>query len=254
MAYTISELAELAGISTRTLRYYDQIELLQPARVNTNGYRIYGQPEIDLLQQILFYRELDLPLAEIKSILQAADFDLQGALASHLVQLQRQKKRLEGLIETVEKSLAAQEGELEMTETEKFTAFKDDMLAKNEEQYGEEIREKYGAEVIENANRKLQDVTPETWADHEELTAALNEKLAAATHAGDPASELGQIAAGLHKEWLIMAWPEGLYDTDKHYNLSEMYVEDPRFKAYYEKIAPGAAEFLRSALKVYLGK
>ena len=105
MEYTVSQLARLSGVSARTLRYYDQIDLLKPNRINSSGYRIYGQAEIDLLQQILFYRELELPLDDIKKILLADDFDMKVALRSHLVHLTNQRKRLDNLILTVEKSL-----------------------------------------------------------------------------------------------------------------------------------------------------
>ncbi len=75
MKYTINKLAKLAGVSTRTLRYYDEIGLLRPARMSSNGYRVYGQKEVDRLQQILFYRELGVPLEEIKKILSSKEFD-----------------------------------------------------------------------------------------------------------------------------------------------------------------------------------
>lgn len=84
MEYTIQKLAQLAGISTRTLRYYDQIGLLCPARTNASGYRIYGTKEVDVLQQILFYKEMGLELAQIKEAIHDADFDSLAALHSHL--------------------------------------------------------------------------------------------------------------------------------------------------------------------------
>lgn len=87
MEYTVNKLAKLAGISTRTLRYYDEIGLLSPVRMSSNGYRIYGKIEVDRLQQILFYRELGVPLDEIKKIISTKDFDGVTALQSHLTAL-----------------------------------------------------------------------------------------------------------------------------------------------------------------------
>lgn len=79
----MQKLAELAGISTRTLRYYDEFGILKPARINSSGYRIYGRTEVDLLQQILFYRELGLSLERIKAIMTEPSFDGAKALRKH---------------------------------------------------------------------------------------------------------------------------------------------------------------------------
>lgn len=252
MDYTVSKLAKLSGVSARTLRYYDQIDLLKPSYVNSSGYRIYGQEEVDLLQQILFYRELEMPLEEIKTILQSESFNIQEALESHLVHLTNQRKRLERLIRTVEKSIQAGEGGPKMSENEKFEAFKQEVIEENEKQYGNEIREKHGDEIISEANEKFKSMSRDDWNSHEELTNELNTKLADATKLGDPTSELAQEVAAMHKIWLSFSWPEGLYDTNNHLQLSLTYIEDARFKAYYDNIEPGSAEFLHEALKYYL--
>ena len=253
MEYTVSKLAMLSGVSARTLRYYDQIDLLKPSRINSSGYRIYGQPKVDLLQQILFYRELEMSLEEIKSILQSDNFDIHEALESHLIHLSNQRNRLNRLIETVEKTIQAKEGGTEMSEQEKFEAFKKERIAENEEKFGKEIREKYGNAVVEQSNKKLRDTTASQMEKFKALNDELDKKLAEATRLGDPRSGLAQEVCKLHHEWLVAAWPEGHYDEVKHYNLSVMYVEDERFKAYYDKIEPGAAEFLNKALKIYTG-
>ena len=83
MEYTVQKLGLMAGISTRTLRYYDEIGILKPARINSSGYRIYGQAEVDKLQQILFYRELGVSLENIKDIVNDPSFDCLKALGEH---------------------------------------------------------------------------------------------------------------------------------------------------------------------------
>lgn len=98
MEYTVQKLGQIAGISTRTLRYYDEIGLLKPARINSSGYRIYGQAEVDRLQQILFYRELSLSLENIKEILNAPSFDGAAALREHREKLLDKKQQLDQLI------------------------------------------------------------------------------------------------------------------------------------------------------------
>lgn len=94
MEYTIQKLSKLAGISTRTLRYYDEIGLLKPARVNFPGYRVYGQPEIDLLQQILFFRELGVALDDIRQIILEPSFDGKNELKDHRIKLLEKRKQL----------------------------------------------------------------------------------------------------------------------------------------------------------------
>jgi DNA-binding transcriptional MerR regulator len=112
MEYTIQKLAKLAGVSTRTLRYYDELGLLSPARISSNGYRIYGQKEINCLQQILFYREIGVSLEEIRNILESKDFDRLSALQSHLTALVARQKQLGLLISNVEKTIKDMKGEL----------------------------------------------------------------------------------------------------------------------------------------------
>lgn len=252
MEYTISKLASLSGVSNRTLRYYDEIGLLHPSRINSSGYRIYGQEEVDLLQQILFYRELDMNLEEIKQIIHGENFNIERALEHHHIQLIREKKRLEKLIQTVEATIQSHKGESKMTDKEKFEAFKKDQLRQNEDQYGDEIRQKYGKEVVELSNQKFSGMSQADYQSIERLTEDLNHKLAVATKENNPESEFGQEVAALHQQWIKHSWPENYYTEESHYNLSLMYIEDPRFKAYYEKIAPGAAEYLNRALKIYL--
>jgi DNA-binding transcriptional MerR regulator len=80
---TVKQLSKLAGITPRTLHHYDEIGLLKPTRVGDNGYRYYGDESVLRLQQILFYRELGIPLEDIRKIMARRDFDVMGALRSH---------------------------------------------------------------------------------------------------------------------------------------------------------------------------
>lgn len=91
MEYTVKKLAALADVSTRTLRYYDEIGILKPARINSSGYRIYGQNEVDRLQQILFYRELEVSLEDIKEIISQPDYSSCKALKDHRIKLLAKK-------------------------------------------------------------------------------------------------------------------------------------------------------------------
>lgn len=249
MEYTIKKLADLAGVSARTLRYYDEIGLLCPTRINSSGYRIYGSSEVNRLQQILFYREFDLSLAQIAEIIDNEQFSPSTALRGHRVQLLAQRKRLDSLIKNLDKSLAAMEGKLPMQDKEKFEGFKKELIDQNEEKYGAEVREKYGDAEVESSNAKVMGLTTEQYKEVTRLSAELTETLAAAMQTGDPGGELGQKAASLHRDWLSYFWSE--YSPEAHAALAQMYVDDPRFTAYYDKEQPGTAVFLRDAIKIY---
>ncbi|MCS0669920.1 MerR family transcriptional regulator [Cytobacillus firmus] len=252
MEYTVQKLAQLAGVSSRTLRYYDEIGILKPARTNSSGYRIYGQQEVDRLQQILFYRELGISLDQIKEIITGPAFDAADALKEHREKLLEKRKQLDLLITNVEKTIASAEGRTTMSDKEKFEGFKKKMIEDNEEQYGKEIREKYGDETVEKSNAKLMNMTQEEHEAVTKLAEEVNTALAEAMQTGDPAGELAQKAADLHKQWITFYWSE--YSKEAHAGLAEMYVADERFKAYYDKIRPGAAEFLRDAINIYTGQ
>jgi DNA-binding transcriptional MerR regulator len=249
MEYSMNKLTKMSGISTRTLRYYDEIDLLKPARVASSGYRIYGQEQVDTLQQILFYRELDFSLDEIKKLLSASDFDRGQAFATHLSALHKKREQLDTLILNATKSLTSLKGEITMTDKEKFEGFKQTLIDENERKYGAEVRSKYGDSLVDESNEKLKGMTKEQYDESARLSQAYEEALKSAFESGDPAGEPAQTACDLHRQWLCVMYPK--YSKEYHVGLAEMYVADERFKAYYDKIVPGCAEFLRDAIKIY---
>ncbi|GGA39060.1 MerR family transcriptional regulator [Psychrobacillus lasiicapitis] len=249
MEYTIQKLGQLAGISTRTLRYYDEIGLLKPARINSSGYRIYGSAEVDRLQQILFYRELGVNLDSIKEIMTSVDFDGATALKEHREKLLEKRAQLDLLIENVDKSIQLTERKIIMTDQEKFEGFKQKLVDDNEQKYGKEIREKYGADAVNKSNTKVKGMTQVQYEEVTKLEEQLALNLKAAMVTGDPAGELAQKTADLHRQWLSFYWDQ--YTKDAHAGVAQMYVDDERFTAYYDKIQPGAAVFLRDAVHIY---
>jgi len=249
--YTVQKLGKIAGVSTRTLRYYDEIGILKPARINSSGYRIYGQSEVDKLQQILFYRELGVSLESIKDIVTAPSFDGTNALREHRVKLLAKRQQLDLLIANIDKTIAVSEGRITMTDKDKFEGFKQKMIDDNENKYGEEIRAKYGDEQVDMSNKKLKNMTKEQYDELERLGASVIDTLKAAFATGDPAGELAQKTADLHRQWLSYSW--GSYTKEAHAGLAQMYVDDERFTAYYDKEQTGAAAFLRDAVHIYTG-
>ena len=109
MEYTVQALAELSGVTPRTLRWYDRIGLLKPGRVGENGYRYYGPAQVDRLQDILYYRALGVPLDQIRASLDDPSFDRLAALRGHLAALEGERERLEGLIRSVKTTIRKQE-------------------------------------------------------------------------------------------------------------------------------------------------
>lgn len=251
MEYTVQNLAKMAGISTRTLRYYDEIGILKPARINSSGYRIYGQNEVDILQQILFYRELGVSLDDINKIISAPAFNAVHALKEHREKLLEKRQQLELLITNVDKTIASKEGRITMSNKEKFEGLKKKMIDENEKKYGKEIREKYGDDTVDASNAKMMNMTEEQYQAVTKLGEEVNKTLAEAMKTGDPAGELAQKAADLHKQWICFFWKK--YSKEAHAGLAQMYVDDERFTAFYDKIQPGAAEFLRDAIHIYTG-
>lgn len=252
MEYTIKALADLAGVTPRTLRWYDREGLLRPLRTTEAGYRIYGPQEVNRLQDILFYREMGLELAAIRRILDDPAFDRQAALQSHLKELEIRRARLDGLILTVRRTIDETRGGTQMTDKEKFEAFKRRAVEANEEKYGPEIRAKYGDGTVDRANANVLALTEEygRWkALEEEIRVAL----ARAVRAGeDPAGEEGLRIAALHRRWLSYSWEA--YTPKAHTGLGQLYTADERFTACYDREAPGCAAFLRDAIAAYTGE
>lgn len=177
------------------------------------------------------------------------DFDAAAALREHRKKLLEKREQLDLLIANVDKTIALKEGRTKMTDKEKFEGFKKRILDENEEKYGKEIREKYGDDVVDASNKMIKNLTKEQYDQWQKLTVSVNETLEAAFANGDPAGELAQKAADLHRQWLSYTWNH--YTKEAHAGLAQMYVDDERFRAYYDKEQPGRAAFLRDAIFIY---
>ena len=253
MEYSIQKLAAISGVTTRTLRYYDQIGLLKPLRVSSAGYRIYGPVQVDLLQQILFYRELGFPLEEIRQIVSHPGYDRRKAMETHRQALLARRQQLDILIDNLTKTIEREEGKRDMSDKEKFDGFKKQMVEENEAKYGAEIRRKYGDKTIDESNAKMMGMSREQYDHMQQMAAEIHDGLEQAVQSGlDPAEEEGQRLAALHKEWLGFTW--NFYSKEAHGGLVEMYVLDERFKAYYDDRVEGCAQWLRDAVKAWLEK
>ena len=247
MEYSIQALSRLSGVTTRTLRWYDEIGLLKTSRVAESGYRYYGPAEVDRLQDILYYRALGVELARIKRCLDDPSFDRLAALRSHLTALEAERARLEGLIRSVRQTIGAEERKEIMDDKQKFEAFKQRVVDWHQETYGAEARGRYGDAEVEEAQTAVLNLTPEQYQEWTRLGGELQTALERAVASGaSPEGEDGRAAAALHRRWLTLTGNQ--YDPAKHRGLAELYVSDPRFTAYYDRAVPGCARFLRDAV------
>jgi len=243
MTYSIKKLADLAGVSTRTLRYYDEFGLLKPSKTNHNGYRQYNHKSLLQLQQILFYRELDVPLKDIHLIMKHPDFTPIDALEDHRISLTNKATRLLKLIETIDITIATLQGETEMKDQEYFEGF-------DETQFEDEVKERWGkttkvAESQKKWGRYTKDQKGAIKAEGGEISVRMVTK-DPNTSPDDPGVQeaVGDYYVFLNKYF---------YTCEVSFlrNLADMWVEDPRFAVNYERIREGGAEFVRQAVHIY---
>jgi len=243
MTYTIKEIAGLAGVTTRTIRYYDEIGLLSPAETGGNGYRYYDQDSLLRLQQILFFRELDVPLKDILHIINLPDFNLLEALENHRTALLGRVKRLDTLIETVDQTIANLKGDSKMMEKEYFEGF-------DESQYEEETKQRWGhTSQYAESQRKWSNYSK----DQKEAIKAEGGEITVRMVSTDPDAKPDdpdvQAAVGEYYAYLNKYF----YTCEVNFlrGLADMWVQDPRFAVNYERIREGGAAFVRQAVDIY---
>lgn len=244
MPYTVNQLAKLAGVSVRTLHHYDAIGLLKPARAEKNGYRRYGETELMRLQQILFFRELDFPLAEIRRVLSRPDFDMRAALKDQRALIELKKKRLDGLIGTIDRTIK----KLNKTTTMDDKDLYGDFSTEEQEAYAKEAKERWGhADAYRQSQERYKKMTKADLARVKDDGERLMKEIVANRHEG-PASAAVQKLIARHYD-ALRTWYEP--NPAMYRGLGDMYVADPRFTAYYEKHAPGLATFMRDAMHAF---
>lgn len=243
MAYTIKEFADLAGVTTRTLRYYDEIGLLDPADMGDNGYRYYDQESLLRLQQILFFRELDVPLKDIQLIMNRPDFSLLDALEKHRSALLNRAKRLDKLLETLEGTIATIKGESNMSEKDYFEGF-------DETRYEDEVRERWGnTPQYAESQRKWASYSKEQKDAIKEEGGRLTRQMVGENPDASPDDPDVQSAIGAYHAYLNKYF----YTCEVNFlrGLADMWVEDPRFAINYERIRKGGAQFVRDAVYIF---
>lgn len=248
MKYTIKSLADLAGVSTRTLRFYDEIGLLRPAHMGENGYRYYGENELLTLQQILFFRELGLPLNEISKIMSADDFDRVSALEQHRDHLQKSLVRTRELLNTIDLTIEKLKGKSEMQPDQFFAGFD----REQQEEYEKYLINQYGslAEAkIDEGKRRTKDWKPDDYEAVKSEYHRIHEALVQAIQSGKKTDNpTVQSLVGEHYAVVCKFWTPS---AEAYAGLGQLYIDHQDFRKLYDQYHPHLAEYLASAMSTF---
>ncbi len=242
--FTVKQLSRIAGVSPRTLHYYDEIGLLKPAHIATNGYRYYDDNCVLRLQQILLCRELDLSLEQIKKMINKPGYDNIFALSAHKKALLKRIQRLEKLVNTVEDTILFIQGEKTMSKRQLFAA----LSPEEENKMEKEAMQMYDPQVVKDSNRKWKNYSK---AEQERILAEGNqiyELIAGNMDKGAESAEVQNAVARWHHH-IEYFWNP---NDDQLLGLADLYNDDPRFKQNFDKFDPRLTEFMREAVAIYV--
>lgn len=246
MKWKVKEVAELVGVSVRALHHYDEIGLLTPTETTESGYRLYSEENLETLQQILFFKELGFPLKEIKTMLNNPSYDRKEALVLQRKMLVEKRGRIDQMIETIDKTIKHMEGEIHMTNEERFKG-----IQFTSNPYEEEARKRWGNESVDEANKKLQSLTKDEQHELSEKWDTIFKKLAS-LRKQSPESEEAQAAI---KEWYdLLNNNFGQYTLEAFRGLGQMYIQDERFTKNIDQYGEGLAAFMSEAMTVFANK
>jgi len=240
MNFSISEMANITGVSVRTLHYYHEIDLLFPSHISETGYRYYDESALESLQQILFYRELDFPLKEIAEIMNSPAYKKKEALKRQKELLELKRQRLNNLISLLDANL---KGEKKMS----FKEFDMVPIEEAKQKYADEVREKWGStDAYSQSMKKTKHYSKEDW----ELVTKKSQDII-----NKFSGRIGEEPSSKEVQSLVKEWQD--FITESYYDctdeilkgLGEMYVADERFKKNIDKYKEGTAEFIRDAIR-----
>ncbi len=242
--YTVSKLSKLTGVSVRTLHYYDSIGLLSPALVGENGYRYYDEKSLISLQQILFYRELGLPLKEIITVLNDPSFEIIDALKNHKLELERRIGRLKKISETIDKTIISLTGGGKMSDKEMFSAFSDE----EQDKYAAEAEKIYDPEIVKSSNKrwknydenKKKDILDEGNIIYADMVSLIPE---------GPHTKSVQAVVERWRKHMDYFWTPSLSQLKE---IAKNYSIDPGFRKKFDKMHPDLAGFFGEAVNIYV--
>lgn len=246
--YNVKNLSELAGVSIRTLHIYDKMGLLKPAKRTEANYRVYGEKELLRLQQILFFREMDLSLKSISEILNKPDFDIVKALQMHKKALIAKKEKMALMLQTIDKTIYNLTNNIDMKHEELY----DGITKENAQIYRNEAIDKWGLETVEKSEQQLlklqktefEKLKADFMKNNHELSDSMNE---------DPYSSKIQALIAKHYQFICQFW--GSQPSKEAYiGLGEMYIADDRYTTVDEKPNSAFAKFMLEGMKFFANK
>ena len=249
MELKTKEAADTAGVSVRTLHHYDNIGLLTPGKVSGNGYRYYTETDIERLQEIMFLKELDFSLDEIRKILDSPARNRSDALKTQLKLLEEKRDRLNSIIGTINQTIKLTEKGIAMDNREKFGGFDYSQIDKHKKQYAAEAEERYGHTAAYMESRRK--TSAYSKADWERITLAGKSIMAEIAGLMDRTPGAPEVQTAIEK------WRQHI--TESYYDctveifdgLGRIYISDERFRKNIDKTAPGLADFMSKAIALY---
>jgi DNA-binding transcriptional MerR regulator len=246
---TVKQVAKVSGVSIRALHHYDEIGLLKPASIGRNGYRYYGRDELLRLQQILLHRELDIPLGDIRAILDDPRFNQLEALQAQRDKLALEAKRYARLVRTIDRTIADY-GENAMRNAELYKG----ISAEKQAEYEKWLVEKYGGDMLERiaVSRKKYDSMSQAEKD------ALNTELMDVETAWADAMKNGVPADSKsldpllrrHRDWVAAMWNKPC-PPEAYSGLADLHLGHPDFVSRYEAFGEGFSDYHAASMKAY---
>jgi DNA-binding transcriptional MerR regulator len=240
---TVKMLADLAGVSVRTLHYYDQMGLLKPASRGLNRYRQYDEETVVRLQQILFFRELDFSLEEIRAMISRSDFDVLEALESQRALLRKKAARTAELLATIDKTIKKLQGKSRMEIKDYYKGFSDEKI----EKYREEVRRRWGEKTLRDSEHRVLRMGKAKFDEIQGEGGRIFQSIADNMAKG-PDSQPVQSQIAKWRQWLENFHH---YPDEAVLGLGRVYSQDPEFAAFFTKIRPGLPEFMTRAVEIY---
>lgn len=250
MAYTVAKLAQISGVTVRTLHWYDEVGLLKPAYHGSNGYRYYEEEQLLILQQILFFRELGFELKQIQRVLGRSDFDKMAALSSHRQVLQKNFEKTRKLIKTIDKTLEHLKGTKKMKEKDMFSGFSKEQQA----EYERQIIERFGEQGKAHIEEGKQNVKKWSKGDEENFKKESVEICKELSHLlekdFEASSKEVQSVIRRHHLWLSRCWTP----TKESYAAHGQFIADSELRKAYEVYHTQLPEFIAEAIQIFASK
>lgn len=243
MDMRVKEVAELVGVSIRTLHHYDQIGLLTPKEISDSGYRHYSEENLETLQQILFFKELGFALKEIKKMINSPSFNRKEALILQRKMLIEKRNKVDKMVETIDKTIKHMVGEIHMTNEERFEGINFGF-----NQFEEEARRLWGNQSIDEINANLMKLSKDEQQDLSGRWDMIFNKLACLRN---------QSPESLEVQTTIKEWYDFLntnfseYSLDAFYGLGQLYINDERFTKNIDRYGEGLAKLMSEAMEVF---